>query len=56
MVEAAISGQGIAMSLWRFVEDDIAKNRLVPLFNYNVVTEKTILYSLPERKKEERRH
>ncbi|WP_423906389.1 LysR substrate-binding domain-containing protein [Candidatus Spongiihabitans sp.] len=37
MVEAAISGQGIAMSLWRFVEDDIAKNRLVPLFNYNVV-------------------
>lgn len=40
MIEAAKSGQGIAMGLWHFVEDDIAENRLVRLFDKRVKTDK----------------
>jgi len=40
MIEAAKSGQGIAMGLWHFVEDDIADGRLIRLFTKGVKTDK----------------
>ena len=41
MIEAAIAGEGIAMSLRKFVEDDIQKGNLIQLFDYEVSSGKS---------------
>lgn len=48
LLEAAIDGQGIALTQWTLVQEDITARRLVALFDFSVPSEPGYYLVCPE--------